>query len=68
MLYVQTAHWHKQRGKGHKDKANISCNQQLAVKNVKWEKSRELKQILGFFILTYKTSIHTETNLYTFKR
>lgn len=50
-------------------KANIFCNQQLGVKKCKWEKkkSQELKQILGFFILTYKTSIHTETNLNTFK-
>lgn len=40
-------------------KANISCSQQLAVKNVKQEKSWELKQILGF-ILTYKSRIHTD--------
>lgn len=48
-------------------KANIFCNQQLGVKNVSGKKSQELKQILGFFILKYKTSIHTETNLNTFK-
>lgn len=48
-------------------KANISCSQQLAVKNVKWGKSWELKQTLNFFILVYNTSIHTQTNLNTFK-